>query len=229
MSMFDFIMCEYPIDTHELLTKAQKGFPVQYQTKDTPDQSMSHYKIDKDGVLWKNYFETEWVDEIAHFLGGYVKTINEEWRKESFSGEINFYEGVPHPDRHSLDQNSKDYWLRYRSGWIEFKAIFLKGYLVDTIELITKQDPIRLSDEEVEGLIARNEENRKRTYLSNCERRKERPTPEQELIDRIYDAVVCETETQWASYTLNKVVEYIKEYREKYDRFYKEICNNNEN
>jgi hypothetical protein len=227
--MFDFIMCEYPIDTHELLIKAQKGFPLQYQTKDTPDQSMSHYKIDKDGVLWKNYFENEWTKDIEHFLGGYFKTTSEEWRKESFSGEINFYEGVPHPDRYSLDQNSKDYWLRYKSGWIEFKAIFLKGYLVGEIELITKQDPTRLSDEEVEESLSRHEENRKRTHLSNCERRKEHPTPEQELIDRIYDAVVCDTETEreyYASneyYALNKVVEYIKEYREKYDKFYEEI------
>ena len=222
MGMFDFIMCEYPIDTHELLIKAQKGFPLQYQTKDTPDQSMSHYKIDKDGILWKNYFESEWTKDIEHFLGGYFKTTSEEWRKESFSGEINFYEGVPHPDRHSLDQNSKDYWLRYKSGWIEFKAIFLKGYLVGVIELITKQDPERLSDEEVEESISRLEENRKRTQLSNRKNRKEQPTPEQELIDRIYDAVVCETDTQWESHTLNKVVEYIKEYREKYDKFYEE-------
>jgi len=220
--MFDFIMCEYPIDTHKALLDACKGFPVQYQTKDTPDQSMSHYKIDKDGVLWKNHIESEWTAEVTHFLGGYSKTISEEWRKESFSGEINFCESIPHPDRHLLNIKSKDYWFRYESGWIEFKAIFLKGYLVGSIERITNTDPVRRTDEEVERITTMQEENRQKAQLSNRKNRKEHPTPEQELIDRIYDAVVCDT-AGIQTWTFDKVVEYIKEYREKHDKFYEEI------
>lgn len=219
--MFDFIMCEYPIVTHKALIKACAGFPVQYQTKDTPDQSMTHYKIDSSGVLWKNYIESEWTADITNFLGGYSKTISEEWRKDSFSGEINFYESIPHPDRHSVKHGSTDYWFRYGAGWIEFKAIFLEGYLVGNIECVTNTDPVRRSDEEVERITAIREENRQKNHESSRKNRKERPTPEQSLIDSLYDRALT-AEAEGIEYA-NIAVKYIEEYREKHDKFYEEI------
>ena len=52
MGMFDYINCEYPLPVDD----APKG---DYQTKDTPAQSLDFYTIKADGTLWGQEYDIE--------------------------------------------------------------------------------------------------------------------------------------------------------------------------
>ena len=65
-----------------------------YQTKDTPMQILESYEI-KDNKLWFKHVEREWVDDETAFLGGYLKSISENWEPvPDFEGCIEFYDDV---------------------------------------------------------------------------------------------------------------------------------------
>lgn len=103
MGMFDSIICEYPLPVKEVQSRI-------FQTKDTPDQFLSKYKITKDGKLFVSlggFYEKE------SFKKGSCK--NEKWKRVCFEGKIRFYDF---------------YNDETQSGWIEFLADFKKGKLV---------------------------------------------------------------------------------------------------
>jgi hypothetical protein len=69
---------------------------VQYQTKDTPLQTLDNYKIEQDQDsghwrLWHEEYDAEWIEEEGLF-GGTLVQSNWRWvRCDDFDGEIRFY------------------------------------------------------------------------------------------------------------------------------------------
>ena len=68
----------------------------QYQTKDTPLQTLDNYKIEQDQdsghwYLWHEEYDAEWVAEEGLF-GGSIKQSNHRWVCcDDFDGAIRFY------------------------------------------------------------------------------------------------------------------------------------------
>ena len=208
---------------------------IAFQTKDTPNQSMSTYRIDGTGQLWLKKVEGHWeegkeVDEDAPFsekmaaMGHFV--VDSEWyEKECFNGNIRFYESYSHPEYHELDDHAgnSDDWMRFVRGWIEYSALFKDGKLVGDIELVKHEEPQKLTDEELAESKAKVAADRAKWEKIFKENRKKYPTTEQKLIDNI------ERETKLAyaifdeedlSNALSNIRFLIKEYREKYDKWY---------
>ena len=109
MGMFDYIRCEYPLPGNPDVRGA-------WQTKDTPDQSMDTYVIDKDGRLWYEDYDiedrsdpnaTDW-----RAAAGCMARVNERLVATEYRGCIVFY-GSDAADKH----------------W-EFSALFDKGKLL---------------------------------------------------------------------------------------------------
>lgn len=103
MGMFDYIQ--------------YKG--EQYQTKDTPCQSLDEYKIEQnqdDGhwYLWHEDYDTEW-NEHEGLFGGSIRQFNQRWVAcQDFDGQICFYR--------SANDN--------RDSWIEYRALFMDGRML---------------------------------------------------------------------------------------------------
>ena len=76
----------------------------QYQTKDTPCQSLDNYKIEQnqdDGhwYLWHEEYDTEWEDHEGLF-GGTLVQSNERWVCcDDFDGLIRFYWYISEEDQ----------------------------------------------------------------------------------------------------------------------------------
>lgn len=108
MGMFDYITYE----------------DEQYQTKDTPNQSIANYKIEIDqdsghSYLWYEECDAEWVEDGGGWLGGYLKTSNHHWiRCDDFDGLIRFYRE---------DEENGGY---LNEAWIEYKALFMDGKII---------------------------------------------------------------------------------------------------
>jgi hypothetical protein len=89
----------------------------QYQTKDTPLQTLDNYKIEQDQTsghwyLWHEEYDAEWVAEEGLF-GGCMKQSNQRWVCCSdFDGEIRFY------------------YYRSEEDQEEYKALFMDGRML---------------------------------------------------------------------------------------------------
>ena len=92
----------------------------QYQTKDTPCQSLDNYKIEQnqdDGhwYLWHEEYDVDWIEEADRFGGGYMKQYNQRWVCcHEFDGSLRFYR--------SLKED--------RSRWIEYRSLFMDGRML---------------------------------------------------------------------------------------------------
>ena len=87
---------------------------IEYQTKDTPNQSLDNYKIE-DGKLFVEEYDAEWVDEEDDMFGGYCRHSNERWvHCHKFDGNITFYR--------NLDKTYK--------VWETYSALFMDGILL---------------------------------------------------------------------------------------------------
>jgi hypothetical protein len=232
MGLFDSILVEYPLVglPQDLITRWGSEKEIVFQTKYTPDQYMSLYKIDADGKLWYEERETEWVDpenpdgESIMDRIGHMKTISKAWKQVDFSGVIRFYEHYSHPEHHaeglSFDTNI---FLRFEYGWIEYTSLFKKGKLIGDITLIEHKEPKKLSDEEFEERITQNKKRREENEIQQRKHRKKYPTAEQRLIDNI-DRECQLTETVMDEFDLDRALSnieiLIKEYRTKHDTWY---------
>lgn len=104
MGMFDYIRYE----------------GKEYQTKDTPNQSLDTYKIEVDQesghqFLWVEEYDLEWVDDPGMMFGGHFKQINNHWTHcNDFDGAIRFYR-----------QDEED-----KKKWIEYKVLFMNGKMI---------------------------------------------------------------------------------------------------
>jgi hypothetical protein len=213
-----------------------KASDIVFQTKDTPNQSLSHYKIDDAGVLWVKKVEGRWEEgeEVADDASfsekmasfGHFVVEHEWWEETNFTGAINFYEGYSHPDYKSPEADyDSDEWRRFETGWVEYCALFSGGMLVGDIQLTKHTPPKKYTDEEYaakqeEWAIAREEWDKR--FKEN---RKKYPSAEQTLIDNIEreaklaSAIIDE---QDLSNALSNIRILIREYRQKHDRWYEE-------
>ncbi len=233
--MFDYIKVGTTLpDLPQAVIDSWKDEGAAFQTKDTPDQSMSTYKIDGTGQLWVERTEGHWeagkpVSEDASIgdklaaMGRFV--VDERWYEpENFTGAINFYESYNHPEYYECELASKsDNWIRFEYGWIEYRALFKNGKLVEDIELIEHKEPRKLSDEELQERKETHKKRREETETSLKERRKKSPSVEQKLIDNIdrecklVETIMDESDTSLA---LSNIKILIKEYRTKHDPWY---------
>ena len=89
----------------------------QYQTKDTPCQSLDNYKIEQDQTsghwyLWHEEYDTEWEDHEGLF-GGSIRQFNQRWICcYDFDGKIRFY------------------WYRSEEDQEEYEALFMDGQML---------------------------------------------------------------------------------------------------
>lgn len=90
----------------------------EYQTKDTPQQSMDTYEIRGDELWWRKV-DYEWVEEKDSLFGGHLNEVSHEWLFcEKFDGLIRFY-------REDKENGG------YKSNkWIEYKALFMDGKII---------------------------------------------------------------------------------------------------
>jgi len=90
----------------------------QYQTKDTPLQTLDNYKIEQDQdsghwYLWHEEYDAEWVDDEDAFFGGTIVQSNERWVCcHDFDGEIRFY------------------YYKSEEDQEEYKALFMDGRML---------------------------------------------------------------------------------------------------
>jgi hypothetical protein len=93
---------------------------VEYQTKDTPNQALSNYKIEVDQdsgheFLWLEHYDVEWVKDEGHIFGMYENQSNHHWvRCDDFDGNIVFYRNV--------DKTYKK--------WNQYSALFMNGRMI---------------------------------------------------------------------------------------------------
>ena len=238
MGMYDYIkvgttLPELPEEVAALWDG--KASDVVFQTKDTPNQLMSTYKIDDTGQLWVEKTEGHWEEgkecaEDASFSEKIASwgrmVVDRRWDElEDFSGNIRFYESYSHPEYYELDDHAgdSDEWMRFVRGWIEYSALFKNGKLVDNIELVKHEEPQKLSDEELAESKAKIAAQRKEMEERFRENRKKYPTAEQKLIDNIdrecklVEVIMDEDDL---SYALSNIRILIKEYRKNIDRWY---------
>ena len=90
----------------------------QYQTKDTPLQTLDNYKIEQDQdsghwYLWHEESDSEWVDSEDTLFGGTIVQSNERWVCcDDFDGVIRFY------------------YYRTEEDQEEYEALFMDGQML---------------------------------------------------------------------------------------------------
>lgn len=233
--MFDYIYVEADLpQVPESVVKTWNGSDkIAFQTKNTPNQAMSTYKIDGAGQLYIQKTKGHWeegkpvsknasIGEKLASMGRFV-VDKEWWEEEAFTGAINFYESITHPEYHDELLSSDDKFLRFEYGWIEYHTLFKNGKLIGDIELVEHKEPKKLSDEELAERIAQNQKRREENEIEQRKRRKEYPSAEQKLIDNIdrecklVETIMDETDLNVA---ISNIRLHIQEYRKKYDRWY---------
>ena len=120
MGMFDYVRCEMPLPE-----TPGAVFNRLFQTKDTPDQSMTVYTITADGRLsWRPYRIVEVPkaerpypnDDGLMGMMGCIRRVEEQPETiDDFHGDVDFYES------------------HGNGGWVEYRARFTNG----TCEKIT--------------------------------------------------------------------------------------------
>lgn len=89
----------------------------QYQTKDTPLQTLDNYRIEQDQdsghwYLWHEEYDSEWVEDEGLF-GGTIHQSNHRWVCcDDFDGVIRFY------------------WYRSEEDQEEYQALFMDGRML---------------------------------------------------------------------------------------------------
>lgn len=90
----------------------------QYQTKDTPLQTLDNYKLEQDQdsghwFLWHEKYDAEWVDSEEALFGGTLVQSNHHWVCcNDFDGVIRFY------------------YYRSENDQEEYEALFMDGQML---------------------------------------------------------------------------------------------------
>lgn len=237
--MFDNIDMYDILDQQKLLPEeykvANKLRGYSFQTKDTPNQSMSTYKVDTTYKLYvlkvDGVYEERTGEKNDSFFDNFpiFRETSREWVRDSFTGEIRFYDSYNHPEYSSDDDfNARTpeewpYVNRFKLGWVEFTAQFVDGIFLN-VKLDKHDLPQKLTDEEVattrQEIIERWQKNEKQKIA----RRKSHPTNEQKLIDSIDNAIqnilVISDEVDYGR-IINQVQELINKYREQHDQYHR--------
>jgi hypothetical protein len=92
----------------------------QYQTKDTPEQSIADYEI-RGNELWWRKVEFRWEEGDGHPFGGYLEEVSHEWIFcKDFDGCIRFYRAALEDKQESWKQDA----------WIEYRTLFMDGKMI---------------------------------------------------------------------------------------------------
>lgn len=106
MGMFDYIKCEIQLPDNSVSVNRE------FQTKSF-DSALENYVITSKGELYREVWDYEWIDDDRHMLTGYMRKIEESYRREyltNFHGDVIFYDGK------KLDGVWRDYTARFTEG-----------------------------------------------------------------------------------------------------------------
>jgi len=201
MSLYDYISCDYPLpdlghnDSYDCFAGST------FQSKDTPSQYLDNYKITSNG-------------QLIQFSSGLSTNSH-------FTGIVNFYDYLAHEYDNC---NWIETYSSYEGGWIEFQANFADGKIIEDIKLINFKKPRKLSDEEILENQIKTESFRKEIEHRKIDARKNNPTPQEKLLDKIDLALN-------AKFPIMEIEDYtdkifyisvlIAEYRKEHDKYYK--------
>ena len=94
----------------------------QYQTKDTPQQTLDTYEIRGEELWWRKT-DYEWVEDKDALFGAYMKEISHEWVFcGDFDGKIRFY------------REDKENGGYKNNAWIEYSALFMDGRMIKLVQ-----------------------------------------------------------------------------------------------
>ena len=229
MGMFDYFNVDVsilPMVPREL--KVGDDGRYTFQTKDTSSETMATYVQDIGSVLKLKRTSGEYVpgepvaesaDDLTRLissLGSYV--VHDTWYEDQIiNGVIRFYTNLHHA---ADDRSEPD---RYVDGWIEYAATYSNGMMV-SIVVSEHTLPQMLTDEQIIAEREAIERSRAEYQTKLIKQRAERPTPEQRLIDTIYnclnEGVALYDETDLMR-SLNNIKQLIKEYRKSHDIYYR--------
>jgi hypothetical protein len=185
-----------------------------FQTKDLNDSHyFTNFIVDESGKLMQNCSESVWVDDESMLFKGYYKTVREWTEHFKYNGKLNVYTNYKHIKYTPPESYTEEDWT-FDDGWIEYEVQFVHGIaMVDNIKVISHEKPVMRSPEEaqakMEEVLSIREERHKQYTESSIARRRDNPTPEQILIDDIYE------------HTDNTYIKaQIEEYRTKHDKYY---------
>ena len=204
MSMFDYLICEMPLPDYPDFDKVYT-----FQTKCTPCQCMTTYKILEDGRLFVKKAKHKWIENDS-LVGGYMQEIDVDWVFcDHYTGEIIFYDYYVHSD-YTTDTSDE-----FDIGCIEYNAVVVDSKVTKLV--CTKNvAPVHLSKEEVEDRRKKSEiavaENRRKMV----QYRKDNPS----LIQKFADDIDNLVKNKPAIYDqsdlvtiLNKIEERVLEWR----------------
>ena len=106
MGMFDYIKCEVQLPGYSFITDEE------FQTKSL-DNCMDHYVLTKNGELYRDVWEYEWVENKELPIGGSFKKIEGTYRRHYLTdlhGDIIFYSDT------LIDGKRYDYFARFTEG-----------------------------------------------------------------------------------------------------------------
>jgi hypothetical protein len=173
MGMFDYLICEMPLPDYPDFDKVYT-----FQTKCTPSQCMTTYKINKDGSLFVKKSEQKWVEDDS-LVGGHMEETDVKWVVcDNYTGQIVFYDYYVHAD---YTTNTSD---EFDIGCIEYTAVIIDSKVAKLV--CTKNvAPVHLSKEEVKARRKKSEiaiaENRQKMFQF----RKDNPSAMQKFADDI--------------------------------------------
>jgi len=222
MGMFDTLICEME------LPEFPEGVEVtDFQTKSTPNQSMSTYKITADGDVLEKHSKYEYIEPARNMdswldaIGAYEE-VDVDWRPCHFTADIEFYEYWKHPDYDPDDA------MYFETGFIRYSAFIDEGKCT-SIKVVEKRLPVEYTYEEVQAKCITAEKQREEFRKSMHERRMNRPSITEELVDDIDNLIKNKPAIFDRSdliSTLNKISGRIEQWREKHDFWYNENFKN---
>jgi hypothetical protein len=222
MGLFDTLICEMK------LPEFPEGVEVTpFQTKNTPNQTMSTYKITADGDVLEQHKKYKYnesarnMDSWLDAIGAYEE-VDSYWSPCHFTAGVEFYEYWNHPE---YDPDDKIY---FEAGFIRYSASIVEGKC-NSIKVVEKRLPIEYTYEEVQAKCIAAEKQREEFRNSMKERRMNRPSTTEELVDDIDNLIKNKPAIFDRSdliSTLNKISGRIEEWREKHDFWYDENFKN---
>lgn len=208
MGMFDYLICEMPLPDYPDFDKVYT-----FQTKCTPCQCMTTYKITEDGSLFVKKAKHKWIENDS-LVGGYMQEIDADWVFcDHYTGEIVFYDYYVHSD-YTTDTSDE-----FVIGCIEYTAVIIDSKVTKLV--CTKNvAPVHLSKEEVEARRKKSEiaiaENRRKMV----QYRKDNPSVIQKFADDIDNLIKNKPAIYDQSdlvNILNKIEERVLEWRKTND------------
>lgn len=119
MGLFDTLKVEIPLPPH------RKVLNHHWQTKDI-GSTMSHYKVDKNGKLWKHCPVKDTIEwEYRYENKRPPKKFKRVWAAYNFTGTVRFYSDTKKT-------------LLNPEGWLEYQMLLYKGKVKEVSRVIHK-------------------------------------------------------------------------------------------